>query len=287
MITTLPTNRTSALNIRHILAVLLIGCSASSPALAEDIRIVCPYVGGLVNTETPSHGSYSLSLKGTGLLEGLFLQWIRPSTFQVNTFIYQSSNINYSDVWGGHIMGDIYFFTSKLGSLVAGAGSEFIFIYMDADSNAMPLTSGDYTSFGDFEMKNRVYTPFVRAGYRFTPKTGKIRFSLFPWVGVQYQGVRGRIAVDFPAFQYPQRADISSNDWYAMAGLGANANIFHFIDLEAKYHATFDKTTLYSTITAMVNVFITRHIGVSYRFKYMEQSMGSNTFHMGGIAIVF
>jgi|SRR3989339_401008 len=271
-----------------LVAAICLGITlAFSGARADDIRVACPYAGALVNVVEVTHPPYTLSLEDTSLLKGLFFQWIRPQVFQVNAFFYQTSDINYSDVWGGHLMGDVYFLPSQWGSCVAGAGSEVISIAMDADSNSMPMTNGGYTGFSDFEMQNTVYTPFVRAGYRFTPAIGLVKFSVFPWAGVQYQGVRGRIEIDFPAFQYPMHEDIIDDDWFAMAGAGANANIFHFIDLEAKYHATFDADTLYPTVSAMANIFLTRHVGLSYRFKYMEMSMGSNTFHMGGVAFVF
>ncbi|MFH0920298.1 MAG: hypothetical protein V1913_08030 [Fibrobacterota bacterium] len=254
---------------------------------ADDVRVLCPYAGALINEVSTSHQGYTLSLKDTSLLKGFFFQWIRPGVFQANTFLYQSSDINYSTVWGGHLMGDVYFLSSRWGSGVAGAGSEFISITLDADSNSMPMTNGGYTGFSDFEMQNTVYTPFVRAGYRFTPTSGSVKFTAFPWAGVQYQGVRGRIEVDFPVFQYPMHSDIVADDWFALAGVGVNANIFHFIDLEAKYHATADADSLYSTVSGMANVFLTRHIGLSYRFKYMKMSTGYNTFHMGGVAFVF
>ncbi|OGJ87386.1 MAG: hypothetical protein A2268_14630 [Candidatus Raymondbacteria bacterium RifOxyA12_full_50_37] len=259
----------------------------AGPPAANDIRILCPYAGALINEVETSHHSYTLTLEDTALLKGLFFQWIRPQVFQVNTFLYQSSDINYSSVWGGHLMGDVYFLASRWGTGLAGAGSELISINMDADSNSMPMTNGGHTSFSDFEMQNMVYTPFIRAGYKLSQLMGIVRLSVFPWAGVQYQGVRGKMEVDFPVFQYPTHADIVADDWFALAGLGVNANIFHFIDLEGKYHATFDADTLYPTISAMANVFLTRHIGLSYRFKYMEMSTGTNTFHMGGVAFVF
>lgn len=257
-----------------------------SSAPASDIRVICPYGGALINEVKTSHMGYTVVMKDMALLKGLFFQWIRPEAFQVNGFLYQSSNINYSTVWGGHLMGDAYFLRSPLGSGVAGAGSEFLYITMDAGSNPMPLTNGGYTGFSDFKMKNTVATPFVRAGYRFTPFTGIVKLSVFPWAGAQYEGARVHMAVDFSVL-HPQPSDTSTSDWFALAGLGVNANLFHFIDLEAKYHATFNTSVNYPTVTAMANVFVTRHIGLSYRFKYMEMSMGSNIYHMGGIAFVF
>lgn len=257
------------------------------PVFAKDIRILCPYAGSLINTVSTTHGGYTISLTDRALLEGLFFQRVRPGLFQVNAFLYHSSNINYSTVWGGHVMGDVYFLPSRWGACVAGAGSEFISIIMEADSNPMPLTTGGHTGFSDFEMNNTVYTPFVRAGYRCTLTKGAAKIALFPWLGAEYQGVRGRIQIDFPAFQYPRHATLVADDWFAMAGIGANATIFHFLDLEAKYHDTFDTKIHYPTVSAMANIFLSRRVGVSYRFKYMEMSMGSNTYHMAGVALIY
>jgi hypothetical protein len=267
--------------IRRIVLILFV----FSPVFAGDILVVCPYPGALINKVVTSHQGYTLSLKDDAFLEGIFFQWIRPSDFQVNTFLYHSSNINYSTVWGGHIMGDVYFLASQRGTFAVGAGSEIISINMNAGSNPMPLTGGGYTGFSDFKMQNTVYTPFVRALYKFTPVNGVVKLSVFPWAGGQYQGVRGKMTVDFPVFQSPMQEGITADDWYALTGLGVTANILHFIDLEAKYHATYDTKTYYATASAMAFFFFTRHIGLSYRFKYMELSNGSNylPYGRGGI----
>jgi len=66
-----------------------------------------------------------------------------------------------------------------------------------------------------------------------------------------------------------------------------SATIMHFIDLQAKYKATFNEKDLLHTFDVMANVFFTRNWGVSYRFKYMQSTSGSTSYHIGGIAYVF
>jgi len=271
---------------RLLVLFLLISGLSGHRVFAQDIRILSPYVGVLYNKEEPSHEGNTIVLSDAARMEGLFFQWIRPGAFQANAFLYHASNINYSTVWGGHMMGDAYFHGSRWGAFLLGGGSEFISINMDADSNRMPVKGGGYTGFSDFEMRNTIVTPFLRTGYRFTPLSGRVKLAMTPWTGVQYEGVRGAIEVDFPAFQYPAHAGIRSNDWYALLGLGLNATLFHFIDLEVKYHATFNAASLYSTASAMTNIFLTRHIGLSYRYKYMEMYQGSNIFNMGSVVFV-
>ncbi len=59
------------------------------------------------------------------------------------------------------------------------------------------------------------------------------------------------------------------------------ATIFHFIELQAKYKATFNADDLLHTVDALANVFFTRHWGLSYRFKYMQTTDGSTSYHIG------
>jgi hypothetical protein len=37
----------------------------------------------------------------------------------------------------------------------------------------------------------------------------------------------------------------------------------------------------------MANFFVTRHWGVSYRFKYMQSTGGPTSYHLFGVAYVF
>jgi len=72
-----------------------------------------------------------------------------------------------------------------------------------------------------------------------------------------------------------------------MAGVNFNANLFHMLDLEAKYNGKFDTKVYYSNATAMINLFFTRQCGISYRIKYMELEKGSDFYNIFGIAFVF
>ena len=79
---------------------------------------------------------------------------------------------------------------------------------------------------------------------------------------------------------------IDDETFYGIAGLSLSATIFHFIELQAKYKATFNADDLLHTVDALANVFFTRHWGLSYRFKYMQTTGGSTSYHIGGIAFV-
>ncbi len=72
-----------------------------------------------------------------------------------------------------------------------------------------------------------------------------------------------------------------------VAGIGVSATIMHFVELQAKYKATVNADDFLNTFDAMANVYFTRHWGVSYRFKYMQNPSGPMSYHLGGIAYVF
>ena len=88
-------------------------------------------------------------------------------------------------------------------------------------------------------------------------------------------------------FPPPVDEKIDEEDLFGIAGLNASFSIFHFITVDAKYRGTFNADAYFSSVDSMLNVFFTRHWGLSYRFKYSETSSGSTTYHIGGIAYVF
>jgi len=250
-------------------------------AFAKDIRIVCPYVGPI--TDIYKNDERNPDLKDNSFLKGVFFQWVNPDHYQWNAFVYQASDINYSSLWGGHFIFDYYFFAKERGKFVIGSGIEYLQINMDADSNITPLT--------DFEMINNLFIPYVRFGYRFQFNYRMFNISILPWIGAEYQGVRGDLTMVMdppgPAPAITTEENIDNDDLLAMAGLNFNAILFHMIDLEAKYNGTFDTKDYYSTATAMINVFFTRKLGISYRIKYMELEKGSDFYNIFGIAFVF
>jgi len=264
------------LNFRIIL-ILVFAFSAS----ARDIRIVCSYIGPV--TDVYKNEERNLDLKDNSLLKGIFFQWVNPDRYQWNAFVYQSSDINYSTLWGSHFIFDYYFLSGERGKFVTGAGIEYLKIDMDADSNITPLT--------DFELQNNLFIPYVRFGYKFQFNHGNFKISVLPWTGAEYQGVRGGLTMVVdppgPAPATTTQDDIDNNDYLGIAGINLKVNLFHLLDLEAKYNGTFNTKVYYSTRTAMINLFFTRQWGISYRVKYMELEKGSDLYNIFGIAFVF
>jgi len=259
---------------------MILALFVAMPALAGDIRLISPYAGPI--TDVYKNDDRDLELKDTQLLKGLFFQWIDPERFQWNAFIYQSSGINYSSLWGGHFVFDRYFRAKQSGKWVAGLGAEYMRIDMDAGGNIRPLT--------DFRMLNTLFIPYARAGYRFQFHRGPFTMGLLPWAGAEHVRTRGdlNLALDppGPAPAVTSREDIDDDDLLAIAGLNVSANLFHVIDIEAKYHGALNADSGYSSASAMVNLFFTRRCGLSYRMKYFEFEKGWDLYHIFGIAAV-
>ena len=262
------------------LAVLLLSVSFSS-IRAEDIRIVCPYVGPI--SDTYQNNDRNLELKDHSLLKGVFFQWVNTNRYQWNAFLYQSSEINYSTLWGGHFFFDYYLNATKQGKFVIGAGTEYLLIDMDAQNHISPLS--------DFKMKNNILVPYLRFGYRFQINSANVKTAVLPWLGGEHQRVWGDLSTTMdppgPAPATTTTATIKDNSNYGMAGLNFTATIFHMLGVEAKYYGSFNSDDYFSTFNGMINVFLTRHVGVSYRFKYMEMTVGSHYYNIFGLAVMF
>jgi hypothetical protein len=258
-----------------ILAVFSV--AAVERTSAENIRILSPYLGYVENTYESS--DYPIDLDDSSLMKGFFFQWVNPQRYQWNTFIYQSSDINYSILWGGHFIFDLYFGVRERGKFVVGAGIEFIRLDMDAGDNISPLT--------DFELLNNIIIPYARFGRYFAFGGDRLNVSVLPWAGIQPEWVRGDMYFTPPGPPPPVDEKTDDEELFGIAGLNTSVSILHFITVDAKYRATFDADEFFSSVDTMLNVFFTRHWGLSYRFKYSETNTGSTSYHIGGIAYVF
>lgn len=253
-----------------------------SSVRAEDIRIVTPYVGTIRN----EYQNQGVRLSDSSLMKGLFFQWVNPRRYQWNVFIYQSSDINYSTLWGGHLIFDYYIPGAGGNDFVLGAGFDFIRLDMDAGDQLSPVQT-------DFRLINNVYVLYVRFGRYFSIPGSKVRFRLLPWVGLEPQLVRGEVSFNMdpdgpgPAPPVPTEERIRTQDVYGIAGMNLHARILHFLELQGKYSGTFNQDDYFSTVSAMSNLYLSRSWALSYRFKYMETSVATNTYHIWGIAFVF
>jgi hypothetical protein len=251
---------------------------------AESIRIITPYAGLLDNELSIENMS---DLKESAFLGGLYFQWVNPDIGQWNVFLYRSDNINYSDIFGGHFIIDYTIPHRPLGQkYIVGTG--FDYIQIDTQGEVSPYLS-------DFSMKNHVYAPYIRGGWNPDFGNSEKKVSVLLWAGLEKDLIRGDI--EFRAFMPPgmgtqaamKHETIQSDETYGLLGINLKTTLYHFLELTAKYHRKFsvDDSSDLDSFTAQCNLYLNRHWGLSYQYKFMEVSVCTNTYHMGGIAFIF
>jgi hypothetical protein len=263
-------------------ALFLFGPTVAVPS--ETVRIVAPYAGILSDArEEAGAGEFS----DTGFLTGLYFQWVDTESYQWNSFVYYAPDVNYSSVLGGHFIFDKFVGPDWSGRFVVGAGLEAIRIDTDAGD---AFESDGLT---DFRVATSVLVPYLRAGKYLKAASGPAAFSVLPWVGVQPQWSWGdldmEVSVPFPPPPHAMEISDSFDDYelYGIAGVNLKVTLFRFVDLEAKYQGTFNASDFYSTVNGTAYAYLNRSWGLSYRFKYMEASQGTESYHIFGVAYVF
>ena len=261
----------------YYVMILILLMFLALPALSYELRVVSPYLGVIKNIYENS--DQNLDLEDSSLMKGLYFQWINTERYQWNIFIYQSSDINFSTLWGGHFIFDYYYDVAEKHKSVIGVGFDLIALDMDAGDNITPLS--------DFELTNNIYVPFVRVGRYFLFGLGGVDISLLPWIGFEYELVRGKVSFIPPGPPVPFEDDIDSDIVFSLTGLNMRTVFYRFVEIEAKYSARFNSDDFLSDVSLMSNIYFTRKWALSYRFKYMENVFGSNRYHIWGLAYTF
>lgn len=135
-------------------------------------------------------------------------------------------------------------------------------------------------------MNLTVFSPYLRVGRYFDFGQEKLHYTLLPWIGGQMDISRGSGLVDFPG---PRSATFKINDdqFSGIAGVNLKVDFSHFLQLELKHSITCNSDQFYNKNTAMLNLFMTRNVGLSYRYNYSETTMGKDSYNMLGLAVVF
>ena len=260
-----------------VLTLFALAVSLAAPAAAETLRIISPYIGSVTNKY--ANAAYGLDLADTAQMRGIYAQWINTEKFQVNAFYYGAPEVNYSRVTGLHLNLDFYFRPTRAGKWVAGAGLESLNIDMSAGNSIPGLTL--------FNMDNDVLFYFARAGRYFYYRKGLLDASLLPYAGYASEKITGEITLDTPSPSPARTIDIGDKDSHPLAGLNLNATLAHFIDLQGKWMGRFKDGDRLDEYSLMANIYLNRHWGLSYRYKYMEYGSSSNGYHLGGVAYCF
>lgn len=271
--------------MKHKSLFFLIILSISQLLVAETIRNITPYVGSITNELAPP--SMDNKVSDTDILKGIFYQQIDPENYQWNMFIFNSDDINKSDLLGIHFISDWYFNVRDSSKIVFGVGIDII----DLSSNSIPVAPSV-----NIEVSHLIYAPYIRAGYYVYLKSDNgIMFTLMPWAGVEKDKIEGDIDTNItPSFpgQPPVaiNTNIDSNYEYGLIGLHCKVDYNHFINCKIKYHRKicFDSEgTDYDNTSLLLNIFFSKNWGVSYRYKYFEENIANISYHIAGISYVF
>ena len=91
---------------------LILLISKSFLSQADTIRNITVYAGPITNKLT--NEATGREIEDEDLLKGIYYQQIDPDKYQWNVFLYNSDDINHSDLLGAHIIADWYLKKTKL-----------------------------------------------------------------------------------------------------------------------------------------------------------------------------
>lgn len=249
------------------------------PGLAADFTIVTPYWG--IEENTLINEDYGLELEDTEPMKGLYIQSIDTKKYQWNLFCYRTNDINYSDLWGFNFTYDRYFGVHDNVKNLIGVGINYSKIDMAGED--VPASRGNLDSF-NMDLTNTSY--YLRVGRSYDFGRDKLRYSILPWVGGQWDRSEGSGTADFPG---PRLAGFQigedSESW--IAGVNFKATIFHFIQVEAKHSVTYHEDDLFNRSSFMVNFLLSKNVGLSYRYNHQEMPMGEDNYSMIGLTVFF
>ncbi|MDX9800561.1 MAG: hypothetical protein RBT69_04405 [Spirochaetia bacterium] len=252
---------------------------------SADIFNVVPYAG-VIKSEY-SDDDYNLDEDDSAIMKGLYMQWIRPDYFQINSFIYGAEDLYNENFTGFHLMGDYYLNHPQNGRYVTGAGIEIIKPDFSKNISAPSFVF-------DAEIKNTLYVPFIRAGRYFDFDIGNFStFSILQWAGYQLAVSRGdaEISIDYdgagPAPEAQIKEKISDETSSMLLGVTLSLNLMRFVGLDFKYKGVMNSENYFNVIEAMGNIYFTKNIGFSARYKNAENDNGNTIYAIYGIIISF
>jgi len=261
--------------MKGIIGLFLVFSIAGYAAESESFGVFAPYVGTISNAY--SNPAYKLNLEGSGVMTGGYAQWIQPEDFQANAFVYYVPQAGMSDVFGLHVNGDYYPAHFSFGKLVTGLDFEWVNI----------RTEGAVPGLESLEVRNKVAMFMPRAGVSVSLlKENNVSVSLFPYVGATYEKVSGSVSVNPQGPAPLMTVPIDSDATYAAARLNLNLNLMHFIDVQGKYLTGFKTNARWDSVSVLFNVYMSRSLAVSYRYKTMKYSNTTDQYHLVGIATI-
>ena len=107
-----------------------------------------------------------------------------------------------------------------------------------------------------------------------------------PYVGYGTESVGGDTTYAVPPYVPLTNRAFQSGENYALAGLNGHFSFHHFFVVDTKYMAMFQKAKTLNSVTLQANFYLTRNVGLTYQYKYMEQTSGKDIYGIFGVVIV-
>ena len=156
-----------------ILTVILLILVSTAPVLAENIKIATVYWGTEDNTYQDDQ--YGLKLNDSQPMKGIYLQSIDTEKYQWNLFLYQTNDINYSDLTGVNFIYDYYFGANAKTKKVIGIGANYL--QLDMAGQNVPTAMGPLPG---FDLNLDTTSLYVRAGQYYISDQGPLTYTLMP-----------------------------------------------------------------------------------------------------------
>lgn len=162
----------------------------TAPVLGANLTVITPYWGTEENSYTNTE--YGLELKDSQETNGLYIQSINPEKYQWNVFLYRTTDINHSDLWGVNFIYDYYF--GKAGTKnVVGFGMNYL--NMGLAGEGIPAKAGNLDA---LKLDLTVFSPYIRLGKYYNFNEENFHCTLLPWIGGEVDQSRGSGLADFP-----------------------------------------------------------------------------------------
>jgi len=116
--------------------------------------------------------------------------------------------------------------------------------------------------------------------------TIRAHYGVFSLLIKNSERVAGDVSVD-PTGPTPKiTTPISENSTYASLSENLTLRFFHFVELQGKYLTGLKTEGRLDSIGAMLNLYLSKSLAVSYRFKHINLPKRSNEYHLLGIALI-
>jgi hypothetical protein len=241
--------------------------------------IVTPMAGVVENEAQYSSGSRQMKLKENGPVQGINLLYARQNIVIGN--LIHTSKTSSSNENGFLFFSQYYFNSDKAAQPMVGAYAEYITVYSQVSGpDSYPFSSLDVNT-SVLALHPVAGMSFVGKAYRITPFTGYFNEQVESSVSSPGMRIAGQTRNGMKA---------SGNDVLDYATLGSRFEftMFHFVRFDTKFYYRFNRSDApLLTTRNRVDIFLTKNLGLSFKYDYFQDKIESTTFTFLGPTFIF